>query len=166
MRRRVISTPIGDVLLGVQSGRLCEVRMLFEMDRIGNEQDSVLDEAQRQIEAYYNGELREFDLPLRMEGTAFERAVWQTLVQIPFGEVRSYGQIAASLGLPKAARAVGRACARNPLLIVVPCHRVIGASGRLTGFAAGIEAKKALLGFEGWTIENGRIQNKQKELPD
>ena len=89
---------------------------------------------------------------------AFERGVWDALAGIPYGEVRSYGEIAAQLGKPAASRAIGRACARNPLLIVVPCHRVVAASGSLTGFAAGLDAKRALLELEGWRIKGDRLR--------
>jgi len=166
MRKRIISTLIGDVLLSVQSGRLCAVSILTRKAEIISDDDPVLDEAQRQIIQYLNGERQSFDLPLEMRGSAFDCAVWRMLQKIPYGEVWSYGRLAAALGRPKASRAVGGACSRNPLMIVVPCHRVIAATGRLTGFAAGLEAKKTLLGCEGWIIENGKIQNKHKELPD
>lgn len=91
---------------------------------------------------------REFDLPLAAKGTPFQQAVWAQLRKIPYGEVRTYGQLAAALGKPKASRAVGSACHRNPLCIVVPCHRVIGADGSLTGYAEGLEIKEYLLELE------------------
>ncbi len=91
---------------------------------------------------------REFDLPLAAKGTLFQQAVWAQLRKIPYGEVRTYGQLAAALGKPKASRAVGSACHRNPLCIVVPCHRVIGADGSLTGYAEGLEIKEYLLELE------------------
>jgi methylated-DNA-[protein]-cysteine S-methyltransferase len=103
----------------------------------------------RQLAEYFAGERREFELALAAQGTPFERAVWDELRKIPFGETRSYGEIARALGRPAAARAVGRANGANPIPIVVPCHRVIGADGSLTGFGGGLEAKSRLLELEG-----------------
>ena len=102
----------------------------------------------RQLNEYFAGVRREFDLPLAAKGTAFQQAVWAQLLKIPYGEVRTYGQLAAALGNPKASRAVGSACHRNPLCIVVPCHRVIGADGSLTGYAEGLDIKEYLLELE------------------
>jgi methylated-DNA-[protein]-cysteine S-methyltransferase len=101
-----------------------------------------------QLDEYFAGERDEFDLPLQPEGTEFQRAVWSALEQIPFGETRSYGEIAAAVGRPKAARAVGMANNRNPIAVVVPCHRVIGAGGALVGYAGGLERKTWLLDHE------------------
>jgi methylated-DNA-[protein]-cysteine S-methyltransferase len=103
----------------------------------------------RQLAEYFAGERREFDLTLAPEGTPFERSVWDELRRIPFGETRSYGEIARAIGRPSASRAVGRANGANPIPIVVPCHRVIGADGSLTGFGGGLEAKSRLLEIEG-----------------
>lgn len=105
-------------------------------------------EAQRQLRAWLAGDRRDFDLPLAPEGTTFQRAVWAELVAIPFGETRTYGQLAARLGRPSASRAVGAANGRNPLAIVVPCHRVIGRDGSLTGYAWGLPMKAWLLAHE------------------
>ena len=105
-------------------------------------------EAEEQLNEYFAGVRREFDLPLAAKGTPFQQAVWAQLHKIPYGEVRTYGQLAAALGKPKASRAVGSACHRNPLCIVVPCHRVIGADGSLTGYAEGLEIKEYLLELE------------------
>ncbi len=104
--------------------------------------------ARRQIRAYFAGELREFDLPLAPRGTEFQQGVWTALQRIPFGQTRTYGQLAAELGNPAASRAVGRANATNPICLIVPCHRVIGANGSLTGFAFGEEMKRRLLAHE------------------
>jgi len=106
-------------------------------------------EAARQLRAYFAGRLREFDLPLGAEGTAFERQVWGELVRIPYGRTISYGELARRVGRPSAARAVGLANGRNPLSIVIPCHRVIGANGSLTGYGGGLETKQWLLEHEG-----------------
>jgi len=105
--------------------------------------------ATEQLEQYFAGERRRFDLRLSMQGTAFQKRAWEVLLTIPYGEAWSYGQVAEALGNPGAARAVGRANATNPLPLVVPCHRVIGADGTLTGFGGGLSAKQWLLRFEG-----------------
>ena len=104
--------------------------------------------AAEQLDAYFAGELRDFDVPLDMRGTPFQRRVWQALLSIPYGETRSYGEIAAAIGAPSASRAVGAANGNNPVSIIVPCHRVIGANGRLTGYGGGVHRKDALLALE------------------
>lgn len=101
-----------------------------------------------QLRAYFRGELTTFDLPLALRGTPFQRRVWAVLCGIPYGETRSYGQLAESLGVPTAARAVGLANGRNPVGIIVPCHRVVGADGSLTGYGGGLDRKRRLLAFE------------------
>jgi methylated-DNA-[protein]-cysteine S-methyltransferase len=111
--------------------------------------DPVLAETRQQLDTYFAGRLTRFDLPLGARGTPFQRRVWAALALIPFGETRSYAQIATGLGQPTATRAVGAANGRNPRSIVVPCHRVIGADGSLTGFGGGIAAKRFLLDLEG-----------------
>ena len=113
-----------------------------------------IDDAERtaalrqQLEEFFAGERHQFDLPLAPRGTEFQRAAWRQLREIPYGETRSYGEMAAAMGRPKASRAVGRANATNPIPILVPCHRVIGADGSLTGFGGGLDAKVALLELE------------------
>jgi methylated-DNA-[protein]-cysteine S-methyltransferase len=108
----------------------------------------VLAEAERQLTQYFRGERRTFQLPIRLRGTAFQQRVWQHLLSIPYGQTRSYGQLAVAIGKGSASRAVGLANSKNPLSIIVPCHRVIGASGALTGFAGGLETKARLLTLE------------------
>lgn len=108
----------------------------------------VLREAERQLRAYFAGELRQFELPLEPEGTPFQQRVWMALVKIPYGETRSYMEIARSIGAPAAMRAVGAANGANPLPIVVPCHRVIGSSGKLVGYGGGLPLKRRLLALE------------------
>jgi methylated-DNA-[protein]-cysteine S-methyltransferase len=108
----------------------------------------VLAETRRQLDAYFAGARTSFDLPLDLQGTPFQQEAWRALAEIPFGETRSYARQAARLGRPKAFRAVGAANGRNPLSIVLPCHRVIGSDGSLTGFAGGIETKRWLLEHE------------------
>lgn len=110
--------------------------------------DDALAPVQAQVSEYFAGQRRSFDLPLAAKGTAFQHQVWKALRAIPFGETVTYGGLAAQLGRPKAARAVGRANATNPISLIVPCHRVIGSDGTLTGYAGGIPVKKALLSWE------------------
>lgn len=105
--------------------------------------------AQKQLTQYLNGVRKEFDLPLDLQGTPFQMKVWQQLRAIPFGETRTYGELAKKIGNPKAARAVGMANNRNPIAIVVPCHRVVGSNGALVGYAGGLGLKKSLLEIEG-----------------
>jgi len=102
----------------------------------------------RQIEAYFDGKLKDFDLPLILDGTAFQLLVWNNLRKIPYGETVSYGQLAKRIGSPDAARAVGLANGSNPIPIIIPCHRVIGSNGDLTGFGGGLPVKKKLLALE------------------
>jgi methylated-DNA-[protein]-cysteine S-methyltransferase len=117
----------------------------------------ILEDAVRQLRAYFAGSLRTFTLPLDPLGTEFQKRVWRELVSIPFGEIRSYTQIAQAIGAPRAVRAVGAANGANPLPIVVPCHRVIGASGKLVGYGGGLPLKKRLLDLEGCNMLLFRI---------
>jgi methylated-DNA-[protein]-cysteine S-methyltransferase len=118
---------------------------------------AAFDTATRQLEEYFAGERATFDLPLAMDGGAFQRRVWQALLEIPYGETASYGEIAARIGAPDAARAVGLANGRYPISVVVPCHRVIGADGTLTGYGGGLERKRLLLDLEADTVA-GRMR--------
>ena len=108
----------------------------------------ILVETERQLNEYFAGKRREFDLRLEMRGTPFQKSVWEALLGIPYGETRSYGEIAKQIGRPSASRAVGAANGQNPIPIVVPCHRVIGSTGKLTGFGGGLDVKEKLLGLE------------------
>lgn len=152
---KTMPSPVG--LLRLIASETGLYAVLWENDRPGRvrlpaivEERShpMLREAERQLRAYFAGKLRRFALPLDVVGSAFQTAVWTALTTIPFGETRSYGAIAAQIGHPKAMRAVGAANGRNPLSIVVPCHRVVGATGKLTGFAGGLEVKARLLDLE------------------
>ncbi len=116
--------------------------------RIVEQETEVLAEAQRQLEKYFGGKRFEFDLPLAPEGTTFQQQAWQALREIPYGETRSYQQQAERLGDARFARAVGHANGRNPISIIVPCHRVLGKNGKLTGFASGVDKKAKLLELE------------------
>jgi methylated-DNA-[protein]-cysteine S-methyltransferase len=110
--------------------------------------DKVLEQARRELEAYFSGKLKVFTVALAPQGTAFQQRVWKALLAIPYGATRSYGQQAAAIGAPKASRAVGLANGRNPISIIVPCHRVIGANGSLTGYGGGMQRKQLLLELE------------------
>lgn len=115
---------------------------------IESKETDLLKEAGKQLQDYISGKRKEFELPLAPVGTNFQQRVWKALQEIPFGETRSYGEIAKSIGQPTAARAVGMANNKNPILIFIPCHRVIGANGSLVGYAGGLEVKKHLLAME------------------
>ena len=115
--------------------------------------DELLETATRQLEEYFSGSRTEFELPLAAEGTPFQQRVWAALREIPYGETWSYGELAEHIGRPGAARAVGLANGRNPISVVVPCHRVIGSTGSLTGYGGGIERKRALLDLERRAME-------------
>ncbi|MFN4088231.1 MAG: methylated-DNA--[protein]-cysteine S-methyltransferase [Alphaproteobacteria bacterium] len=141
-------TPTGILALREADGTLVGIRWQAGA-RCGGEETPLLAEARRQILAYFAGCRRDFDLPLSLRGTDFQRAVWRAMAAIPYGAVRTYGDLARDLDAN--ARAVGAACGRNPVPIVIPCHRVVGGGGRLTGFSGGdgIETKRALLRLEG-----------------
>jgi methylated-DNA-[protein]-cysteine S-methyltransferase len=146
---RILETPIGP--LGLVAGQRGLRSVRFSARGIRPRGDSaLLDEAGRQLDAYFAGELTAFDLPLELDGTDFQRSCWLALATIPYGHTVSYGEQARRLGLgPAAARAVGAANGQNPLPIVLPCHRVIGANGSLTGFGGGLGTKRFLLELEG-----------------
>lgn len=135
---------LAGILWEKDSGR--RVRLKVDVEDAGH---PVLVEAERQLEDYFLGRRTEFALKLDLTGTLFQRKVWNALLTIPFGETRSYGQIARQIGSPKAVRAVGAANGRNPVSIATPCHRVIGSTGKLTGFAGGLDVKAYLLALEG-----------------
>ena len=150
-----VNSPVGRLTLVANDDGLAAV--LWENDRPGRvrlhvvaEEDAhpVLVEAEQQLKEYFAGRRQQFSLKLAYSGTEFQRKVWNALQTIPFGETRSYAELARQIGRPTAARAVGAANGRNPLSIVAPCHRVIGSSGELTGFAGGLEIKARLLAFE------------------
>ncbi len=149
---RTVDSPIGPLALAGRGQVLTNLRMLNQTYE-PNRSDWVLDEgafpdAVDQLQAYFAGQRTNFDLELSLAGSEFQRRVWQALLTIPYGETRSYGQIAEQVGASGAARAVGLANGRNPIAIIVPCHRVIGASGGLTGYGGGLDRKRALLEME------------------
>ncbi|MGW0815783.1 methylated-DNA--[protein]-cysteine S-methyltransferase [Streptomyces viridiviolaceus] len=149
----VTDSPYGPLTLVAEDGVLCGLYMTDQRHRppeetFGAPDDSPFAEAQEQLAAYFAGDLKDFTLDLRLNGTPFQRGVWDQLRKIPYGETRTYGELADALGNPAASRAVGLANGRNPIGIIVPCHRVIGASGSLTGYGGGLERKQRLLDFE------------------
>ena len=141
-----VDTPVGRLGLVASEGGLRRVLWAGEPGAGGNE--AMLAAAAAQLREYFDGSRRAFDLPLDLEGTPFQRRAWLALAEIPYGETRSYGEQARRLGMPRAARAVGAANGANPVPIVLPCHRLVGADGSLTGFGGGLEAKRRLLEFE------------------
>lgn len=149
---RSVDSPVGPLTLAGRDGRLMHLRMVdqtYEPSRDGWEvDDSAFPDAVEQLAEYFAGERTVFDLELHMVGTAFQQRVWAALQAIPYGETCTYGDIAREIGSPGAFRAVGLANGHNPIGIVVPCHRVIGANGSLTGYGGGLDRKKALLELE------------------
>jgi len=152
---KAVKSPVGVLKLVASDRGLAAI--LWENDdpkrvRLGtlkkDPSHPVLVETERQLQDYFAGDLEEFSVPLDFAGTAFQREVWRALTTIPFGETRSYGQIAEQIGHPTAVRAVGAASGKNPISIIAPCHRVIGANGKLTGFAGGLKVKAFLLNLE------------------
>ncbi|MEU6391618.1 methylated-DNA--[protein]-cysteine S-methyltransferase [Streptomyces sp. NPDC046939] len=149
----VVDSPYGALTLVATDGTLSGLYMTEQCHRPAEETFGVRDERPfgpviDQLNAYFAGELTTFDLPLHLHGTPFQRSVWEQLQKIPYGETRTYGELAAALGNPAASRAVGLANGKNPIGVIVPCHRVIGASGGLTGYGGGLERKRRLLDFE------------------
>ena len=153
---KLIPSPIGELKLVASDEGL--VAILWENDRprrvrladlVENPAHPMLLRTEKELNEYFSHKRKAFTVPLDMRGTYFQKQVWEALLGIPFGETRTYGQLANQLGNPKATRAVGAANGRNPIAIIVPCHRVIGFSGRLTGFAGGLDAKDHLLKLEG-----------------
>lgn len=153
---RTMASPVGELTLVASDAGL--VAILWENDdpdrvrlatMVERPDHPVLVETERQLAGYFAGTLTRFSVPLDFHGTEFQKSVWAALLTIPFGETRSYGEIARQIGKPNAVRAVGAANGRNPISIIAPCHRVIGSNGALTGFAGGLEAKETLLALEG-----------------
>lgn len=141
-------TPIGRLTLVEEDGALTEARFGANTEDCCVQRTPLLDKAVMELYEYFSGQRKQFDLPLKPQGTLFQQKCWQALLAIPYGETRTYGQQAALIGQPKACRAVGMGNNRNPLPVFIPCHRVIGANGRLTGYAGGLSIKEKLLQIE------------------
>jgi methylated-DNA-[protein]-cysteine S-methyltransferase len=169
---KMMNSPVGMLTLVANESNL--VAILWEDDqptrvRLGvmdaNETHPILLETESQLNEYFAGTRTRFDIPLSFSGTEFQKQVWAALLTIPFGETRSYRDIAEQIGNAKAVRAVGAANGRNPISIIAPCHRVIGASGDLTGFAGGMKAKEMLLLLEGHELkQNAHVKRSQLVL--
>jgi len=149
-----IASPIGELLLTSDGESVTGLFMQNQKHEVKRTRDwkrddAALEQPRAQLKAYFAGELREFELPLAAEGTPFQQRVWRALCDIPYGKTISYGELARRIGQPTASRAVGLANGQNPIAIVVPCHRVIGANGTLTGYGGGLERKRWLLAHEG-----------------
>ena len=145
----MIPSVLGKLMLEEEDGKI--VRLLFERDMPANVKQSdtpTLQKAAQELSEYFAGNRKEFDIPLNPKGTDFQKSVWNALCTIPYGKTMSYGQVAAQIGNPKASRAVGMANNKNPIPILIPCHRVIGAKGKLVGYGGGIWIKQKLLELE------------------
>jgi methylated-DNA-[protein]-cysteine S-methyltransferase len=144
-----VDTPIGALLVAGEADSIVEIHFAGAKPKADwRRDDDSLADAASQLHAYFDGKLRAFDLPLKTDGTEFQQTVWRALREIPYGETTTYSTIAKQIGKPAAVRAVGAANGANPIPIVIPCHRVIGASGSMTGFGGGIDVKKRLLALE------------------
>jgi methylated-DNA-[protein]-cysteine S-methyltransferase len=167
-----MKSPVGKLKLVASSRAL--VAVLWEKERPNrvkldemsiDPRHPILIETERQLSEYFSGKRTQFDLPLQPEGTEFQKKVWRALREIPFGKTRSYLELARTVGSPKASRAVGAANGKNPLSIVVPCHRVVGADGTLTGFAGGLKTKAALLALEAPSRADDRSRQGLRQSP-
>jgi O-6-methylguanine DNA methyltransferase len=147
IRHGVYPCPLGTLVIGHTDAKIVSVKLVSETN-LPHCPSPLSDLAAGQIMEYFQGKRKDFDLPIYAPGTPFQMAVWHEISRIPYGQTRSYGQIAAILGNPRASRAVGQAANRNPLWIIVPCHRVVGKNQALTGYAGGLEIKQALLELE------------------
>jgi methylated-DNA-[protein]-cysteine S-methyltransferase len=148
-----VDSPLGPLTLTASDGALTRLAMENQRHAPAASPEWVRDDTwfapvTEQLDAYFAGDLKEFDVPLRMTGTGFQQRVWEGLRTIPYGETLSYGELATRVGSPGGSRAVGLANGRNPIAVIVPCHRVIGADGSLTGYGGGLERKVALLDLE------------------
>ncbi len=159
----ILSSPIGNLLMVANENGLNKI--LFEDENQLNKIDDTwindtdrLKEVSNQLKAYFANELTEFDLKLAPEGTAFQKQIWKQLEEIPYGETCSYQDIALTINKPNACRAIGMANSLNPIPIIIPCHRVIGKNGKLTGYAGGLETKAKLLGLENIDLSNLKSQ--------
>jgi methylated-DNA-[protein]-cysteine S-methyltransferase len=159
LRHTIVDSPVGELLLAADDHALRRLSFQAGPDPLAvpptwvRADDGVLATARAQLAEYFAGERRAFDLPLAFDGTDFQRRVWGALLEIPYGETTSYGELARRIGRPDACRAVGLANGSNPIAVIVPCHRVIGTNGSLTGFGGGLERKRLLLDLEGGAVQ-------------
>lgn len=167
---KYIPSPIGELSLYASDTSLvglffpnvnrAEQAKLFPGAR--EKDNDILALAARELKSYFAGHLRQFSVPVALSGTDFQKTVWQNLQTIGFGELRSYGAVSLSIGRPKAVRAVGGAIGSNPVAIIIPCHRVVGSDGSLTGFGGGLDTKQALLNIEGHVIDRKKIRRPRR----
>ena len=148
MNKTVIDSPIDKIAIFAENEKLIRLDLKTKERADSVITEKVLLKAEKQLSEYFSGKRKTFELEYEISGTEFQKSVWHELEKIPFGKTKTYGEIAKSIGKPKAGRAVGSACNKNPLAIIVPCHRVIGVGGNLTGFACGTETKEWLLCHE------------------
>ncbi|MCL1802086.1 MAG: methylated-DNA--[protein]-cysteine S-methyltransferase [Eubacteriaceae bacterium] len=149
MKQLAFDSELGVLQLTEEQGSIVGVGICVDTQAIARSEPSeILEKAAKQLEEYISGRRKAFDLPIKMQGTGFQKAVWEAMCTIPYGSTASYSQLAAMAGSPKGARAAGSCCARNPIAIIVPCHRVITKSGGIGGYAFGIQIKEKLLALE------------------
>jgi len=153
LRTRIVSSPVGVLELTADDRALVSLRFSREAQHESHEPHPILDRAERELDEYFRGVRRRFSVPLAPQGTPFQKRVWQALLAIPCGKTKSYGEIARAIGRPRACRAVGAANGQNPLAVIVPCHRVIGADKTLTGYGGGLARKRWLLDHEGVAVD-------------
>lgn len=161
-RKCMVAAPVGELELVEDGQGICGLSFgaSSENEDVLEEETALLSEAKRQLLEYFAGERKKFELPLSMHGTKFQMRDWEELLAIPYGETRSYGEIARAIGCPKGSRAVGMANRNNPIAIIVPCHRVIGSNGSLTGYAGknkALDIKEYLLKLEGVKLEGAKL---------
>ena len=148
MNKIIINSQIGEIAVFAENEKIIRLDLKTKEKADSVITEKVLLKAEKQLFEYFSGERKTFDLDFEFSGTEFQKSVWNELLKIPFGKTKTYGEIAKAIGKPKAARAVGSACGKNPLAIIVPCHRVLGMNGKIAGFAWGTEIKEWLLGHE------------------
>ena len=148
MNKIIINSQIGEIAVFAENEKIIRLDLKTKEKADSVITEKVLLKAEKQLFEYFSGERKTFDLDFEFSGTEFQKSVWNELLKIPFGKTKTYGEIAKAIGKPKAARTVGSACGKNPLAIIVPCHRVLGMNGKITGFAWGTEIKEWLLGYE------------------
>ena len=148
-RFTLVASPVGELLVSADDDGLTGIEFAPHRTPAGQRDDDAFGDVAKQLEEYFAGTRRQFDVTLAPRGTVFQRSVWSAIAAVPYGETVSYGSIARALGTPSGSRAVGAATGRNPIVIVIPCHRVVGADGSLTGFGGGLDRKTLLLDLEG-----------------
>lgn len=148
----IIDSTLGNILIELEDGKL--VRLQFTEDPVSEEPlEGKVADVKNQLEEYFSGKRKVFDLPLQLKGTDFQKSVWEAVNEIPFGQTTTYMKLSQKLGNPAAIRAVGAAIGANPVLVILPCHRIIGTNGQLTGYAGGLRRKQALLELEGFAVQ-------------